>query len=310
MQQTTRLGVVGLGQWGRHHARIYAGLPGVTLVAVADRDGAGARSFAHRYGCQALTDYRDLIGRVDAVSVVVPTGLHYQVARDFLTAGVHVLIEKPMTSTPDQAADLVARAEQHGLVLLVGHVERFKPAVRQLAQLASEPVFIQTRRVRPFDRTRAMDVGVVMDLMIHDIDIILGVTGGRVTEVSGMGLRMHNSHEDLAVAHLQLSTGCAAWLLASRISAEKAAEIEITTADSAIRLDYLRQHTVVQPFGGEARRITTHAEEPLKAELQHFVDCVQGRDQPLVSGADGLRALEVAHRLLTTMAVVAPPVRV
>jgi predicted dehydrogenase len=279
-------------------------------VAVADRDAGGARAFAHRYGCQALTDYRDLIGRVDAVSVVVPTVLHYEVAREFLAAGIHVLIEKPMTSTPGEAEHLVALADQRDLVLLVGHVERFKPAVRQLMELADEPVFIQSRRVRPFDRTRAMDVGVVMDLMIHDIDIILGLTGGRVIEVSGMGLRVQNSHEDLAVAHLHLSTGCTAWLMASRISAEKAAEIEITTADRAIRLDYLRQHTVIQPFGGEAQRMNTHGEEPLKAELQHFLECVQGRDRPLVSGEDGLRALEVAHQLLRTMAIVAPPVRV
>jgi predicted dehydrogenase len=277
---------------------------------VADRDVTGARAFAHRYGCQAVTDYRDLIGRVDAVSVVVPTVLHYPVARDFLTAGVHVLIEKPMTSTPDEAEHLVALADQRGLILLVGHVERFKPAVRQLPGLAGEPLFIQSRRVRPYDRTRAMDVGVVMDLMIHDIDIILSLTGGRVVEVNGMGLRVHNSHEDLAVAHLRLSTGCAAWLMASRISAEKAAEIEITTADRAIRLDYLRQHIVVQPFGGEAHRMTTHGEEPLKAELQHFLDCVQGRERPLVSGEDGLRALQVAHELLRTMPIVAPPVRV
>ncbi len=277
---------------------------------MAERDAAGARSFAHRYGCQALTDYRDLIGRVDAVSVVVPTALHYQVARDFLAAGVHVLVEKPMTTTPREAAELVAVAEQRECVLLVGHVERFKPAVRQLSELADEPLFIQSRRVRPFDRTRAMDVGVVMDLMIHDIDIILGLTGARVSEVSGMGLRVHNSHEDLAVAHLRLSTGCVAWLMASRISAEKAAEIEITTADRTIRLDYLRQHMVVQPFGGEAQRTTLHGEEPLHSELQHFLDCVQGRERPLVSGEDGLRALEVAHQLLRTMAIVAPPVRV
>lgn len=310
MPGATRVGVIGLGQWGRHHARIYASLRDAELVGVADLDAAGARSFAHRYGCQAFTDYRDLIGRVEAVSVVVPTVLHYQVARDFLAAGAHVLVEKPMTTTPAEAAELVAVAERRDRVLLVGHVERFKQAVRQLADLADEPMFIQTRRVRPFDRTRVMDVGVVMDLMIHDIDIILGLTGGRVTEVTGMGLRVHNSHEDLAVAHLRLSTGCVAWLMASRISAEKAAEIEITTPDRAIRLDYLRQHTVVQPFGGEAQRMTTHGEEPLQAELRHFLDCVHGHERPLVSGEDGLRALEVAHQLLRTMAVVAPPLRV
>ncbi len=299
-----------MGQWGRHHARIYAGFPDIELVGVVDRAQAEVRGFAHRYGTEALTDYRKLNGRVDAVSVVVPTILHFEVARYFLAAGVHVLVEKPMTVTVAEAEELASLADRNGSVLLVGHVERFKPAVRRLFELVHEPVFIQTRRVRPYDRTRVMDVGVVMDLMVHDIDIVLSLAGGRVTDVGGVGVTVHNSHEDLAVAQIRLSTGCVAWFLASRVSSDKVAEIEITAADRVVHLDYHRQQITVHPFGGETERMTIRGEEPLRAELRHFLKCVHGTERPLVTGEAGRRVLEVAHRLLQEMAVVTPPVRV
>lgn len=310
MHGRIKVGVVGLGQWGRHHARIYAGFPDVELVGVVDRNGTELRSFSHRYKAEAFTDYRQLVGRVEAVSVVVPTALHYEVAREFLDAGVHALVEKPMTTTAAEAADLASLAGRRGLVLLVGYVERFKPAVRRLMELAREPVFIHARRLRPYDRSRIMDVGVVMDLMIHDIDIVLSLAGGRVVEVGGLGVRVHNTHEDLAVARVKLSTGCEAWLLASRISADKIAEIEVTTPDRVIRLDYHRQHLAIHPFDGEVEEMAIRGEEPLRAELRHFVNCVQGSERPLVTGEDGLQALEIAHRLLQEMSIVSPPVRV
>lgn len=306
----TNVGVVGLGQWGKHHARIYAGLPDVNLVGVVDLAYHEARSFAHRYKTESFNDHRKLIGRVDAVSVVVPTALHFEVARDFLNAGVHVLVEKPMTTTTEEAADLVRLADQRELMLLVGHVERFKPAVRRLVELAKEPVFIQTRRMRPYDASRVMDVGVVLDLMIHDIDIVLSITGGRVVEIEGMGVRIHNAHEDLAVAKVKMASGCVAWLMASRVSAEKVAEIEVTTADRSIRLDYHRQQITIHPFGGETERMLIRGDEPLRAELRHFMNCVQGLERPLVTGEAGLRALEITLDLTERMAVVMPPVRV
>jgi len=299
-----------MGQWGRNHARIYAGFPDAELVGVVDRRGTDLRGFANRYNTEAFTDYRKLAGRVDAVSVVVPTVLHFEVARYFLSAGIHVLVEKPMTVTVAEAAELASVADRKALVLLVGHVERFKPAVRRLFELVRDPVFIQTRRARPFDRTRAMDVGVVMDLMVHDIDVVLGLAGGRVTDVGGVGVHVHNSHEDLAVAQVRLSSACVAWFLASRVSPDKVAEIEVTTTDRVVHLDYLRQQLTVHPFGGETERMLIRGEEPLRAELRHFLDCVHGKTPPLVSGEDGLRVLEVAHRLLGEMAVVTPPVRV
>jgi len=305
-----RVGVVGLGQWGRHHARIYAGLPEAELVGVADLNKAELRGFVNRYRTAGFTDYRDLLGKVDAVSIAAPTALHHEIARAFLTAGVHVLVEKPMTTTVGEAEELVAVAERRDLVLVVGHVERFKPAVRRLMEMSRDPLFIQSRRVRPYDRTRVMDVGVVMDLMIHDIDIVLSLAGGRVVEVGGLGVNIHNSHEDLAVAHLTFSSGCVAWLLASRVSADKVAEIEVTTGDRVIRLDYHKQQIALHPFGGEIEQMVIKGDEPLRAELRHFVNCVQGLELPLVRGEDGLRALEVALRLVEVMSVVTPGVRV
>jgi len=301
---------VGLGQWGRHHARIYAGLPEVDLAGVVDLNRSELRGFVNRYRTAGYTDYRELIGRVDAVSVAAPTALHHEITRAFLQAGIHCLVEKPITTTVGEAEELVELADRRDLVLLVGHVERFKPAVRRLLELSRDPLFIQARRVRPYDRNRVMDVGVVMDLMVHDIDIVLSLAGGRVTDVGGLGVHIHNSHEDLAVAHLSFSSGCVAWLLASRVSADKMAEIEVTTADRTIRLDYHKQQIALHPFGGETEQMAIKGDEPLRAELRHFVNCVQGLELPLVRGEDGLRALEVALRLGEVMAVVSRRVHV
>ncbi len=304
----TRVAVIGLGQWGRNHARTYAGFPDVELTGVVDVNTAELRGFAHRYKTQPFTDYHKLLGRVDAVSVVVPTNLHYEVAKTFLEAGTHVLVEKPMTASTAEAEELVDLARRKGAVLLVGHLERFKPAVRRLAELARAPMFIQARRVRPYDQSRTMDVGVVMDLMIHDIDIVLSLVRGPIVDLGGLAVRVHNTQEDLAVAHLTLSTGCVAWLLASRVSADKAAEIEVTMADRVVRLDYLKQRLAIHPFHGEVEDMAIHGDEPLRVELRHFVNCANGLEEPLVTGEDGLHALEVAHRLLQQMATVAPSV--
>lgn len=303
-----RVGVIGLGQWGRHHARVFASFPEVQLVAVVDRDPREARAAASRHRTIGYTDHRELIGKVDAVSVVVPTVLHYQVARDFLEAGIHVLLEKPMTATVDEARRLADIGARHGTVMLVGHVERFKPAVQHLRSIVSEPLYIQARRVRPYDPHRVMDVGVVLDLMIHDIDIVLSLLPGRVVDVGGVGVRVHNSHEDLAVAHLTLESGCRVTLTASRVAAVKAVDMDITTPDRAIHLDFLREVISIKHYNGEHQRLVLEGEEPLRAELHHFVACVRGGDRPLVSAEDGCMALEVTHRLLRNLIGITPRV--
>src|SRR5579864_339716 len=304
-----RLGVVGLGQWGQHHVRIYHQLPGVQLAGVVDTSSRAAGAFARRYGTTGYGDYRDLFGRVDAVSLVVPTAQHYEIARDLLRHDIHVLVEKPITTSVDEAADLVDLAQRRGLVLLVGHVERFKPAVQRLRHLVKHPLFIQVRRVRPWNPRRNMDVGVVLDLMIHDLDIVLDLMPVPASRVSAVGAAIHGEDEDLAVAHLTLRSGCMASFVASRVSPVKAAEIEITLPDGFIHLNYLSQQLTVR-HDGQDRRLAVPAGEPLRAELTHFVQCVRGETVPLVSGADGLRALEAALAILQTMTVISPRVAV
>jgi predicted dehydrogenase len=309
MAAPTRLGVVGLGQWGQHHVRIYHQMAGVTLAGVADSAAREANAFARRYSTTGYRDYHELFGKVDAVSLVVPTALHYEIAKDFLEHGVHVLVEKPITTSVDEAAELVELAQRRGLVLLVGHVERFKPAVQRLRDLVTDPLFVQVRRVRPWNPRRIMDVGVVLDLMIHDLDIVLGLMRAPVSRVTAVGAAIHGDDEDLAVAHLTLRSGCMASFVASRVSPVKAAEIEITLPDGFIHLNYLSQQLTVR-HDGQDRRLAVPAGEPLRAELTHFVQCVRGETAPLVSGEDGLRALEVALDILQTMTVITPRVAV
>ena len=309
MSSPIRVGVVGLGQWGQHHVRIYHHLPGVTLVGVVDTVPNEVAAFARRYGTPGYQDFRMLIGKVDAVSVVVPTAQHYQIAREFLQHGIHVLVEKPITATVEQAAELVDLAQRKGVTLLVGHVERFKPAVQALRDLVTEPLFVQVRRVRPWNPRRVMDVGVVLDLMIHDLDIILTLLRSPVVRVSAIGAGLHGEDEDIAVAHVTLKSGCLASFVASRVSPVKAAELEITQPDGFLRLNYLSQQITVGRHGSQ-RRTIVKGEEPLRAELTHFVGCIRGESTPLVPGEHGLRALEVAQEILEKMTRITPRVAV
>jgi predicted dehydrogenase len=309
MGKQIRVGVVGLGQWGQHHVRIYHHLPDVSLVGVVDTLPNEVRNFARRYQTAGGEDYRMLFGKVDAVSLVVPTALHYEIAREFLQRGVHVLVEKPITTTVEQAAELVDLAHRAGVTLLVGHVERFKPAVQALRDLVNDPLFVQVRRVRPWNPHRVMDVGVVLDLMIHDLDIILTLMRSPVSRVSAIGAAVQGEDEDLAVAHLTLQNGCLASFVASRISPVKAAELEITLPDGLIHLNYLTQQMTIRRHATQRRNVV-RGEEPLRAELTHFVSCVRGEARPLVPGEHGLRALEVAHEILERMTLITPRVAV
>ncbi len=309
MNSPIRVGVVGLGQWGQHHVRVYHHLPGVSLEGVVDTASQQVAACSRRYGAPGYQDHRMLFGKVDAVSVVVPTALHYQIAREFLQQGIHVLVEKPITTTVEQAAELVELAQRKGLSLLVGHVERFKPSVQALRDLVTEPLFVQVRRVRPWNPRRVMDVGVVLDLMIHDVDIILTLMPSPVERVSAIGAALHGGDEDIAVAHLTLRSGCLASFVASRVSPVKAAELEITLPDGFLRLNYLSQQLTVGRHGTQ-RKTVVKGDEPLRAELTHFVACVRGEATPLVPGEHGLRALEVAHEILEKMTLITSQVAV
>jgi predicted dehydrogenase len=308
-----KVGVIGVGSLGQHHARVYSELTGVRLVGVADADPERARDVAGRHKVAAFTDYRELLAQVQAASIAVPTSLHHRVAGDCLEAGVHALVEKPITATVAQAVELVSLARAKGLKLQVGHIERFNPAVRAAAEHIADPKFIEVTRIAPFV-ARGTDVPVVLDLMIHDIDIILSFVRSGLERVSAIGFSLVSDREDIANARLEFANGCTANVTASRISTKKERKIRFFQRNAYVNVDYMKPGVKIyrlrgQPKGAlELARMVDYREpridktEPLKAELAAFVRCVAEGTEPLVTGEDGLRALEVAGRILEAMA--------
>lgn len=305
-----RIGVIGVGNLGQHHARVYTEIPGVQLVGVADSNRERAREVAARHrGTADYDDYRKLLSEVQAVSIVVPTTRHHQVARDCLEAGVHVMVEKPIAATEAQAEEMIQLAEAKNLVLQVGHIERFNPAVRTAAQFISDPKFVEVTRISSFGG-RSTDVPVVLDLMIHDIDIILSFVRSDLERISAIGFALVSEKEDIANARLEFENGCVANVTASRISTKKERRIRFFQRNAYINIDYLKPEVKIYRLQGEPRgmldlaRMVDYIEprldkvEPLRAELESFVRCIREGGNPLVSGRDGLRALRVAGRIM------------
>jgi predicted dehydrogenase len=301
-----RVAVVGVGRLGQHHARIYAENPRTDLVAVVDTDAPLGQKIARMWNTQALTDYRRLLGRVDAVSIAVPTVMHFELAREFLGAGVHVLVEKPITSTVPQARELVNLARKHHRVLQVGHVERFNAAIVRLREIIRCPAFIEVHRLGPYD-PRVQDIGVVLDLMIHDIDIILDVVKSPVESIDAVGVGIFSDKEDIANARIHFQSGCVANITASRITPKKTRKIRFFQEDTYISIDYMkpameiyRKQPVAAPRPGMPpveivrKRVRLKVQEPLKAELEHFVDCVEQGMTPQITGEKASDALELA----------------
>jgi predicted dehydrogenase len=297
-----RVGVVGVGYLGRFHALIYSRLPGVDLVGVADTRGEIARQVATEAGCASYANGTELLGRVDAVSVVVPTTAHLAVARPFLERGVHVLLEKPIATTADEGRAIVQLARRSGAVLQVGHLERYNGGVMALAERIDRPRFIEAHRMSGFV-ARATDVDVVSDLMIHDIDIILSLVGSDIVGIAAVGTPVLTDHIDIANARLEFANGAVANVIASRVSRDKSRRIRIFQERCYLSLDFIEQHLdVVYPRerpGEEwpeivSERVTIEPVKPLDAEIADFVACVRERRDPLVSGEVGVEALEVA----------------
>jgi len=301
-----RVGVIGVGRLGQHHARLYADSPNADLVGVVDTDRSRAGKIARSYSTQALFDHRMLLGRVDAVSVAVPTTIHHEIARDFLNNGVHVLVEKPITATVPQARELVDLARKKKLVLQVGHVERFNAAIVRLQEFIKEPAFIEVHRLGPYD-PRVQDVGVVLDLMIHDLDIILEVVNSAVRSIDAVGVAIFSDKEDIANARIHFENGCIANLTASRITPKKTRKIRFFQEDAYISVDYVkpgmeiyRKQTVPNPRPGSPaveivrKRLRLKWQEPLKAELEHFLECVTHGMTPQITGEKARDALELA----------------
>ncbi|MGM0553670.1 MAG: Gfo/Idh/MocA family protein [Pseudomonadota bacterium] len=301
-----RCAVIGVGHLGRWHAAKYAQLPETELVAVVDADPETAQRVAEANGCTAETDYRGLIGRVDAVSIAAPTTLHHDIARDFLAAGCHVLVEKPITATLEQAEALNRLAEQHGVVLQVGHLERFNAALRRLAEDPLHPRFIESHRLAPY-KPRATDVSVVLDLMIHDIDIILSLVGAPLTEIRASGARVITGDIDIANARLEFANGCVANVTSSRVSTKSERRMRIFQSHSYASVDFQNRVLSLHHLGDldpETGAPEIHTDESvfdesdaLLAEIRAFVAAARGEQPVLVSGRDGQRALDTASRI-------------
>lgn len=298
-----RVGVVGVGYLGRHHARVYSELPGVELVGVVDINQERAKEVAELYSTTAFFDYRDLFGKVDAVSIVVPTVIHRDIAGGFIEEGINILIEKPVTTSLKEAKELMEMANRKKVVLQVGHIERFNSAVVELSKIVDHPIFIDCSRMGPYVG-RNTDVGVVLDLMIHDIDIVMSIVRDKVIKINAFGYPVFSREEDIANAQLLFSNGCIANLTASRITRKKIRRMEVTQLDSFISIDYLEQELAVYKKTSSSfpyllmEKPPMQKGEPLRLELEHFIKCVRNGEKPLVGLEEGTNALEVALNIL------------
>jgi len=341
MVSPVNVAVLGVGSLGKEHARIYAELAAagqVNFAGVYDVSTETARKFAEKYRVRAFSSASEAAAAADALSIVTPTHTHFELAKTLLQQGRHVIVEKPMTDDAAQAAELVQLAQQKNCLLQVGHVERFNPVFKYLETAAPEPRFIETHRLSPYP-ARSTDIGVVLDLMIHDLDVVLAFVKSPVASVDAVGIPVLSKSEDIANARLRFANGCVANLTVSRVSPERMRKIRVFSggaAPSYISLDYRAQEgfiyriardgeaessilkkvlaaklgvgkdsTIVSEFAGKRivrEPVPIAKEEPLKLELQHFIECVREKHTPMVSGESAKRALDLAFQITSNIA--------
>ena len=301
--------VIGVGSLGQHHARILAKHELSALKAIVDSDIKRADKIAALYNTNSFENHLNLAGRIEAAVISVPTPFHHTVAKYLLENGIHCLVEKPFTSTVEEARELISIARDKNLVLQVGHIERFNPAIAAAREYIYEPKFIEVNRLGPYD-PRTNHIGVVLDLMIHDLDILLDLVREKVVSLDAFGAKIFSSHEDIAKVRLKFSNGCVADVSASRISVEKYRKIRVFQADSYISVDYAgKSLKVYRKKTNEVKSFTDievikpklKDEEPLYAELNHFLSCVSQGKKPLVTGEHGRDAMELAFEILKGM---------
>ncbi len=303
MTKKLNVAVIGVGHLGKWHADKYAASDDCNLVAVVDTDLDTARGTADRHGAEAVTDYQAILDRVDAISLVVPTSLHFQIARDCLAAGIHCLIEKPITETVDEAQTLIDLAGKNNLVLQVGHIERFNSVMMDIDDMLDKPQFIESSRLAPFT-PRATDVSVILDLMIHDIDIILDLIDSPIRQINASGISVLSDEIDIANARLEFASGCVANVTASRISRKRERKLRIFQKDAYISADLQEKILAVNRKGSQQSENgfheITHSEksyrdtDALNLEVLDFIRAIKTGGQPKVTGEDGKRALETA----------------
>jgi predicted dehydrogenase len=299
-----RIGVVGVGHIGSNHARIYSELPNAELVAILDIDPARADEIGGKYKAKAVASLNEFAGMVDAASVATPTSAHFSIARDLLAQGKHLLIEKPITEKTGDARDLAQVAAEKGLVLQVGHVERFNPVLSALEQRLTHPRFIEAHRLSPYPN-RSTEIGVVLDLMIHDLEIILHLVDSMVENIDAVGVPVLSRGEDIANARLRFASGCIANVTSSRISPERMRKIRVFQEDAYLSLDYQGQSgEIYRRVDGQITRepVAIEKEEPLRQQLASFVDCALTGGEPRVSGSHAAAALELAVEITRRIA--------
>lgn len=302
-----KIGVVGVGYFGQFHAEKYAHINDVELVGVVDVDISRARDIAKRYQTQSLFHHADLFNKVQAVSIAVPTPFHYPLTKDFFLRGVDVLLEKPISSTLEEADELIGLARSKGLIFQVGHLERFNGALSGLKERVRNPRFIESHRLGPFSG-RGAEVDVVLDLMVHDIDIILSLVNSEVKELQAVGIPFITRYPDIANARIEFENGCTASLTASRISEEKIRKTRIYQSEGIFSIDYLSQKLSFSKKGGSLGKekipemvmeeIPVKKTDLLENEIHSFLQSVRDRKEARVSGLDGKRVLEVALQII------------
>lgn len=291
--------VIGAGRLGSSHARVYKDLPQANLIGVCDSEESRALSVAQSLQTRAFFNYKGLLDKVQAVSIATPTITHYSIAKEFLRAGIEVLVEKPFTATIRQADSLLKIARDKRLLVQVGHIERFNSAFAAIKDICREPKFIEVHRLSGFPG-RSLDIGVVLDLMIHDIDIILGLINSQIKRVEAVGINVLTEYEDIANVRITFKNGCVCNLTASRVSDESMRKIRIFLKNTYISLDYKNEEADI--YRKDGLKIVKEAvwikkEEPLKKELSSFLNCVIHKNKPLVSGIEGRQALAVALQI-------------
>jgi len=303
-----RVGVVGIGHLGNYHLQKYQKLQDSKIVGVADIVEERALSAAEKYDCEALFDHRDLIGKVDAVSIAVPTGSHYKTAKDFLESGIDVLLEKPVTETLEEADELVSIADEKGAIFQIGFVERFNPAIVALSTVIGSPVFIESHRLHPFGN-RGTDVDVILDLMIHDLDIILQFVKSDVLDVEAVGVSVLSNKIDIANVRITFHNGCVANITASRVTNKKLQKIRFFGLEGYHSIDYGKRElmSLGRRSGTDGRieiirnDVEVKKHDPLEEEIRSFLDSVSRRTPPVVSGRDGRKSLKLALHIIEKM---------
>ena len=309
-----KVGVIGVGRMGKYHVGILSEFPEVELAAVVDIDLKARKVIEDNYSAPGFENYKDIYGKVDVAVVAVPTGLHFSITKDLLNAGIHVLLEKPCANNLDHARQLFKIAQEKKLTLHVGHVERFNGAVQELHKIVKSPIFVECKRMGPFTN-RIKDDGVVLDIMIHDIDIILNLIQSKVTKIHVLGASVFSDKDDLVNAQLEFENGCIANIIASRASQNQIRTLSVTQKDSFVVLDYTDQEIYVHKKSSSehklskdslrykqesmVERIFVHKDNPLKLELKHFLDCSANGSPRKVAIDNELYSLEIALNILS-----------